>query len=82
MLQAAGLDGLSFYPFSLPQNALTASDVDVGRREVVEALVVAPVIIVRHERVDLRLKITSCFRSSIQQAHKKPLISWMAIAPH
>jgi hypothetical protein len=43
MLQAAGLDGLSFDPFSFYQNGFSASEVDIGGRELVEALVVAPV---------------------------------------
>jgi hypothetical protein len=58
VLQAAVLDGLSFDPFSLHQNALAASEGDVGRGQSAQALVVALVIAVRHKRPDLRLQIT------------------------
>ena len=58
MLQAAGLDGLSFDPFSFHQNGFSASEVDVGGREIVEALVVALVIIVHHKGLDLRLQVS------------------------
>jgi hypothetical protein len=58
VLQAAALDVLSFDPFSLHQNALAASKVDVSRGEIVEALMVALVIVVRHEGFNLSLQIT------------------------
>src|SRR5690349_24575584 len=57
MLQAAALNGLPFDPFSLPQNGFSASEVDIGGCEIVEALVVAPVIVMRHKRRDLRLQV-------------------------
>ena len=53
MLQASLLDGLSFDPFSLQEDGLAAAEVDVGRREVVDALVIAAVVIVVDERRDL-----------------------------
>ena len=46
MLQASLLDGLSFDPFSRQEDGLAAAEVDVGRGKIVEALVIAPVIIV------------------------------------
>ncbi len=58
MLQAPVFDGLSFDPFSCPQDGLTASEVDVGRREISQALVVAVVIVVLDEGLDLVLQIT------------------------
>jgi hypothetical protein len=58
MLQAAGLHGLSFDPVSLHQNSLSASEVDVGRCQVAQALVVTLVIVMRHKGLDLRLQIT------------------------
>ena len=41
MWQASGLDVVSFDPFSLPEEGLTTPGVDVGRRQVADALVVA-----------------------------------------
>ncbi len=57
MLQAPQFECLSFDPFSLQQDCLAASEVDVGRGEIVEALMVAPVIVVLYEGRDLRLEI-------------------------
>ena len=58
MLQAPVFDGLSFDPFSCLQDGLTASEVDVGRREISQALVVAVVIVVLDEGLDLVFQIT------------------------
>ena len=58
MKQAPGFDGLSFDPFSLFQNGLATSEVDIGRREVLQALVIAPMIVVLYEGVDLQPEIT------------------------
>ena len=41
-MQASVLDGFAFDPFSFQQDGLTASEVDVGRCKIVDALVVAP----------------------------------------
>ncbi len=57
MLQAADLDCRSLDPFSFHQNGLTASELDVDRREIVETHVVAQMVIVHHKRLDLRLQI-------------------------
>jgi hypothetical protein len=57
MLQAPLFDGLSLDPFSLQQNGLPAPEVDVGGGEVVEALVLAPVIVVLDEGRDLGFEI-------------------------
>ena len=53
MVAAAVLDGTSFDLLSHVQNALAASEVDVGRREVVEAFVISVMIVVIDEGVDL-----------------------------
>ena len=53
MKQAPRFDGLPFDPFSLLQDGLVAPEVDVGRREVLQALVVAPVVVMLDEGVDL-----------------------------
>ena len=57
MLQAPLFDRLSFDPFSLQQDGLAAPEVDVGWGEIVEALVVAPVIVVLNEGGDLPVEI-------------------------
>ena len=41
MKQAPRFDGLLFDPFSLFQDGLAASEVDIGRGEVLQALMVA-----------------------------------------
>ena len=53
MKQAPGFDGRSFDPFSLFQNGFTAPEVDVGRGEVLQALVIAPVVVMIDESIDL-----------------------------
>ena len=58
MQQAAVLDCLSFDPFSLHEDCLAAPEVDVGRRQVADALVVAKVIVVGDEGFDLGFEIT------------------------
>ena len=57
MLQAAVLDGLSFDPFSHVQNGLSSSEVDVGGREVFQALVIAGMIVVLDEVTDVGFEI-------------------------
>jgi hypothetical protein len=47
--QASALDSFAFDPFSFQQDGLTAPEVDVGRRQIVDALVVAQVIVVGDE---------------------------------
>ena len=55
--QSAGLDGLSLDPFSFQQDGVAAAEVDIGRGEVSDGLVVAVVIVVIDEGVDLGLEI-------------------------
>ena len=57
MLQAAVGDGLSFDPFSLCQDDRPASEADVGGSEIVDALVVATVVVIGDEGFDVGLKI-------------------------
>ena len=57
MQQASVCDGASFDPFPLHEDCLAASEVDVGRRQVVDALVVAQMIVVCDEGVDLGLEV-------------------------
>ena len=49
MLQAPVLDGLSFGPFPFQQDSWAAPEVDIGGREVIQALVVAPMVVVLDE---------------------------------
>ena len=57
MLQAPLFDGLSFDPFSLQQDGLATPEVDVGGGEIVQALVIAPVVVVIDEGCDLGFEI-------------------------
>ena len=57
MLQAAVLDRVSFDPFSFQQDGLSPPEVDVGGREVFQALVIALVIVVFDEPADASFKI-------------------------
>src|SRR3954447_11187923 len=52
MQQASVLDGLSFDPFSFKQDGLASAEVDVGRGEIVDALVVSKMIVVGDELAD------------------------------
>ena len=58
VLQAPLLDGVLFDPFALLQDLVTAPEVDVSRRQVLQAFVVAVMIVVIDEGADLTLKIT------------------------
>jgi hypothetical protein len=55
--QAAIGDCLSFDPFSFDQNGLAAPEVNVGWRQIVDALVIAQVIVVSDEGPDLGFEI-------------------------
>lgn len=58
VLQASGSDGVAFDPFSFQQDGLTMPEVDVGRGQVANALVVPEMIVVGDEVADLLLEIT------------------------
>ena len=58
MLQAAVCDGVPFGPLPLRQDGPAPSNMDVGGGEVVQALVVAPVIAVLDEGLDVGLERT------------------------
>ena len=55
--QASVLDGLSFDPFSFQQDVLSAPEVDVGRGEVGDGLVLSQVVVVGDEGGDLGFEI-------------------------
>ena len=57
MLQASLFDGLVFNPFSLSQDCLAPPEVDIGGREVFQALMVAVIVVMFDERANLRFQI-------------------------
>ena len=57
MLQAAILDCGSFDLFSFQQDGLGASEVDVSRGKIAQALVIAAMVVVIDECVDLGLEV-------------------------
>ena len=57
MIQASGLYGLSFDPFSLQQDSLVASEVDVGRCQIGDAFVISKMIVVADEVGNLCFEI-------------------------
>ncbi len=57
MLQSSLSDGLAFDPFTLKQNGVAASEVDVGRCEVLQAFMIAAVIVVIDEAIDVGFEI-------------------------
>ena len=56
-MQAPCFEGLSFDPFSLFQNDFVTTEVDIGWRDIVQALVIALVIVVIDEGFDLSFEI-------------------------
>lgn len=57
MLQASFFDCYAFDLFSFSQDFYAASEVDVSRREIIQALVIATMIVVIDEGTDLRLQV-------------------------
>ncbi len=57
VLQAPVLDGLPFDPFALFDDGLGLAEVGVGWGRVVEALVVAPVVVMLDEGCDLGFEV-------------------------
>ena len=57
MLQAAVCDGLSFDALAFGQDHLGSAEVDVGGREVIDALVIADVVVVLDEGADLPFEV-------------------------
>ena len=58
VLQASMFDGLSLDPFSSLDDGCGSAEVSIGGSYVFQALVVAPVVIVLDERLDLLLQVT------------------------
>ena len=57
MLQATVCDCLALDPFAFEEDGLSAPEVDVSRGKIVEALVIAGMVVVRHEGGDLAFEI-------------------------
>ena len=57
MQQAPLLDGLALDAFALEQDGLPSAEVDIGRGEVLQALVVALVVVVLDEGLNLSLEV-------------------------
>ncbi len=57
MLQAPIFDSLSLDPFSLLDDGLRPAEVGIGRCDVVQALVIALMVVMLDERFDLLLKV-------------------------
>ena len=57
VVQASGLDGLSFNPFSFQEDGLAAPEVDVGRCQIADGLMVTLVVVMIDEGIDLSLEI-------------------------
>ena len=51
------MDSLAFDPFSFEQDGVASAEVDIGRRQVADGLVVTPVVVVIDEGVDLGLEM-------------------------
>ena len=52
MLQATVCDCLALDPFAFEEDGLGSSEVDVGRREIAQALVIAAMVVMSHEGRD------------------------------
>ena len=57
MFQSSLFDGVAFDPFTFHQDGLPAPEVDIGRREVFQALVIALVVVVIDEPADAGFEI-------------------------
>ena len=57
VLQSSSFDGVSFDPFALEQDGLAAPEVDISRRQVPQALMVAVVIVLLDEAIDVGSEI-------------------------
>ena len=67
MQQAAVSDCLSFDPFPFDQNGLAPPEVDVGGRQVGDALVISQVIVAGDEGLDLGFEIAQQVIADIHQ---------------
>src|SRR5512139_4232526 len=80
VVQASVLDGLLFDPFSFQQDGLAAPEVDVGRRQISNALVVSQMVVVGDELADLSLEVTRQIVILEQDAVLERLMSALDLA--
>ena len=80
MNQASRFDGLLFDPFALFQNGFSASEVDIGRGEVLQALVIAPMVVMLDEGINLLPEITGQVVVFQQDAVLEGLVSSFDLA--
>jgi hypothetical protein len=64
VLQAAVCDGEALDVLTFCEDCLSSPEVDIGRSEIVDALVIADMVIVRNEGVDLPFEITGQKRTA------------------
>ena len=57
VLQAPGLQCVSLDPFPFQQDGLATTEVDIGRRQVVQALIVTVIVVMADEVADLELEM-------------------------
>ena len=58
MLQASVLDDLAFYTSAFGKETGGPAEIDVGGRQIVQALMIAVMLVVVDEGLDLRLQIS------------------------
>ena len=89
MLQATVCDCLAFDPFAFEEDGLGAPEVDVSRSEIVEALVIAVMVVVLDEGGDLAFEIAGqvvvlkqdAILERLMPALDLPLGLWVIRAP-
>ena len=57
MLQAPVLNSLAFDPSTLQLDGLTASEIDIGRREIAQDIVIAVLVVMLNEGLDMVFQI-------------------------
>jgi hypothetical protein len=67
MHQAALLDGPALDALALQQNGLPPAEIDISRGQIVQALVVAPVVIPLDECLNIGLKRNRCLFPTLRQ---------------
>ena len=73
VLQAPMFDGLSLGPFALFDDGLGPAEVGIRGRHIIEALVVAPVVVTLDERLDLAFEVAGQEVVLEQDADRPPL---------
>ena len=65
MHQAALLDGSALDALTLQQDGLTPAEIDIGRGQVGQALIVAPMVILLDKLLDLGLQRNRCLAATL-----------------